>query len=618
MRLSPSGRSSNIALSTENRVSARQPQTPAPTAGAPGAAPRAARAVALRARSAAGRLAPPGPAPRPATRHRSAVPYSEVLAGAIVLCATLLRLIPLFANRFHPDEALYAFFARLIASGRDPMLAGVVVDKPPAAFYLTALSLLAIGPNELAARLPELAAGVASVALAYALGRRLYGPAVGLLAAGLLALSPFAILFSITAFVDPLLTAAVLWALWAASAGRWRSLALAVAIGFAFKQTVLLFVPLCLALALLVPPLPPDPCAALRRLAAALWPTLCALAVAALIVFGWDALRHSSIGFWSQGYADNVPGRLVRANEVLPRALAWINLLHYATASTLLNLLFVACLPLLLVWNLASPSRAALADCALAGYLLLYLAAYWLLAFNVWDRYLLPVLPLWFLLMARVFYLFGYSLRRAAYHLTRRLYPAAATSPDPSIQPVTPFPLREGGRGDRSYFNLDLGLRRTLAVGLPLLLIVLLAPGALAATRSAYPIGGDHGAYDGIDGAAAFIRSLPQGSVLYDHWLSWEWNFYLFGGPVYVAWFPSPDTLTTDLKAFGASSPRYLAVPTWESDTEVRAAAGAAGYQFVRLYTAYRRDGLPTIVVYGLVRQSAAAAGTGPAARPPS
>jgi hypothetical protein len=613
MRLSPSGRSSNTALSTENRLSARQPETPAPTASAP--------AVVRRARSAAGRLAPAGPAPQPALRPHSrtpAVAYPDILAGAIVLFATLLRLIPLFANRFHPDEALYAFFARLIASGRDPMLAGVVVDKPPAAFYLTALSLLAIGPNELAARLPELAAGVASVALVYALGRKLYGPAVGLLAAGLLALSPFAILFSITAFVDPLLTAAVLWALWAASAGRWGSLALAVAVGFAFKQTVLLFVPLCLALALLVPPLPPDPRAALRRLAAALWPALCALAVAALIVFGWDALRHSSIGFWSQGYADNVPGRLVRANEVLPRALAWINLLHYATASTLLNLLFVACLPLLLVWNLASPGRAALSDCALAGYLLLYLAAYWLLAFNVWDRYLLPVLPLWFLLMARVFYLIGYSLRRAAYLLSRRIYPATPAAAKHGFLHAAPFPLREGGRGDRSYFNLDLGLRRTLAIGLPLLLVVLLAPGAVLATRSAYPIGGDHGAYDGIDGAAAFIRSLPQGSVLYDHWLSWEWNFYLFGGPVYVAWFPSPDTLTTDLKAFGTSSPRYLAVPTWESDTEVRAAAGAAGYQFVRLYTAYRRDGLPTIVVYGLVRQSAAAAGAGPAARPPT
>lgn len=497
----------------------------------------------------------------------------------------MLRLVPLLANRFHPDEALYAYFARLIASGHDPMLAGVVVDKPPAAFYLTALGVLAIGPSELAVRLPELAAGLASVALLYALGRRLYDPVTGRLAAWLMALSPFAILFSITAFVDPLLTAAVLWALWAASAGRWRQMAIAVAAGFALKQTVLVFVPLCLALALLVPPLPLRPGAALRRLATAAWPLVPALVLAAVLVFGWDALRHSSVSFWSQGYSDNIPGRLVRANEVLPRGLAWVNLLHYFTGSTSLNLLFVSCLPLLLIWSRVAPNRAALADCVLAGYLLLYLAAYWMLAFNVWDRYLLPVLPIWLLLLARVLDLVAYSLRRAAFQISRRLNPR------------------------------DLGFRRTLALALPAALLALAAPGAVLATRSAYPIGGDHGAYDGIDGAARFIRNLPPGSVLYDHWLSWEWNYYLFGGPVYVAWFPSPDSLATDLKSFGTTSPRFLAVPAWEGETEVRAAAANAGFDFVPLYTAHRRDGVPTIVVYALKQRppaGAAAAGASP------
>jgi 4-amino-4-deoxy-L-arabinose transferase-like glycosyltransferase len=502
-------------------------------------------------------------------------PASLVLA---ILAAAVLRLAPLLANRFHPDEALYAYFARLIASGHDPMLAGVLVDKPPAAFYLMALSILAIGPSELAVRLPELAAGLASVALLYALGRRLYDPVTGRLAAWLLALSPFAILFSITAFVDPLLTAAVLWALWAASAGRWRHMAIAVAAGFALKQTVLVFVPLCLALALLAPPLPTYPGAALRRMAIAAWPLVPALVVAAVLIFGWDALRHSPVSFWSQGYLDNIPGRLVRANEVLPRGLAWLNQLHYFTGSTSLNLLFVLCLPLLLIWSRSTPNRAAVVDCVLAGYLLLYLAVYWLLAFNVWDRYLLPVLPIWLLLLARVLRLGAYSLQRAAFQISRRLNPR------------------------------DLGFRRTLALALPAALLALAAPGAALAARSAYPIGGDHGAFDGIDGAARFIRTLPQGSVLYDHWLSWEWNYYLFGGPVYVAWFPSPDALAVDLKSFGATSPRFLAVPAWEGETEVRSAAAEAGFDFVAVYTAYRRDGVPTIVVYALKQHPPAGA----------
>jgi hypothetical protein len=511
-------------------------------------------------------------------------------AGLALLVATILRAIPLQANRFHPDEALYAYFARLIASGHDPLLAGVVVDKPPLAFYLTALSLWTIGPNELAARLPELLAGLTSVALLYALGRQLYGASVGHLAAWLLALSPFGILFSITAFVDPLLTAGVLWALLAASRGRWRSLALALALTFALKQTALLFLPLALALALLLPPVPASPRQTARRLVTVLPPLLLALAASALLVFSWDALRHSAIGFWSQGYADNVPGRLVRANELLPRALAWVNLLHYFTGSTSLNLLFGLCLPLLLLFNRQTATRAGLVDLLLAGFLLLYLAGYWLLAFNVWDRYLLPILPIWMLLMSRVLLFVAYALARSLHSLSQRWY-----------------------RRARTLAGLDLGFRRTLRFGLPLGLCLLIAPPAVQAAHSRYPIGGDHGAYDGIDGAARFIDTLPQGSVLYDHWLSWEWNFYLYGAPVYVAWFPSPESLTTDLEAFGATSLRYLAVPTWEGEAEMRAAAATAGYTFVPLYTAYRRDGAPTIIVYALSRTQPALG----SARPP-
>ncbi len=60
----------------------------------------------------------------------------------------------------------------------------------------------------------------------------------------------------------------------------------------------------------------------------------------------------------------------------------------------------------------------------------------------------------------------------------------------------------------------------------------------------------------------------------------------------------APDALTTDLKAFGAKSPRYLAVPAWESGVEVRAAAASAEFELVPVYTAYRRDGIPTLVLY--------------------
>src|SRR5436190_919038 len=91
-----------------------------------------------------------------------------------LLVATQLRLLPLLENRFHPDEALYASFARLIVSGRDPLLSSVVVDKPPLSFYLTALSFLLLGSTEFAARLPNFYASLLSLALLFALARRLY------------------------------------------------------------------------------------------------------------------------------------------------------------------------------------------------------------------------------------------------------------------------------------------------------------------------------------------------------------------------------------------------------------------------------------------------------------
>jgi 4-amino-4-deoxy-L-arabinose transferase-like glycosyltransferase len=500
------------------------------------------------------------------------------LAALLALLALLvgagLRSAPLLDNRFHPDEALYASFARRIASGRDPLLAGVLVDKPPLPFYLSGLSLALFGVGELAARLPSFYASLAGIALLYALARRLYGPPVAALAAWLLALSPFDILFAVTAFMDPLLTALVLSCLWAIAAGRLRLFAVFVALAFAVKQTALLLAPLGLGFSLLYLPASATPAKAARCLARVLWAALIALALSAVLVFAWDALRQPEIGFWEQGYADNVPGRFVRANEVLPRASAWQGLLHYATASTPLNLFWLAGLPLLLAFGSPAPSRAGLADRLLAGYLLAYLGAYWLLAFNVWDRYLLPVLPLGLLLLARLLHWAARGLARAVEFITH---------PWPTAQPW-------------------LTVRLIPVLGL-LALAALLLPAARAAAQSRYPIGGDHGAYDGVDAAAAYLRTLPAGTVLYDHWLSWQWSFYLFDGPVYVAWFPTPDALAGDLRAFGTASPRYLVVPTWESDAELRAAAASAGFVFEPRFVAHRRDGPVTFTVYALVPQ---------------
>jgi 4-amino-4-deoxy-L-arabinose transferase-like glycosyltransferase len=487
-------------------------------------------------------------------RQSSIINHQWFVVSAL-LAATLFRSLPLLDNRFHPDEALYGTFARYIASGH-VLLAGLVVDKPPLAFYLGGLSTLLIGPNELAVRLPNFFASLVSVALAWALARRVYGRRAAHLAAWALALSPFAILFSITAFVDPLLTAFLLWGLWMTVAGRDRWAALAFTLGFATKQSALMLAPLALALSLLRLPFTATWRDAVRRLWRALWPMLIGFALVTLLLLVWDAVRHAPIGFWQQGYSDNMPGRFIRANEVMPRARAWLDLLNYIAVSPLVNALFIIGLPALLLLNLRHPTRAALADVILTGYLLLFLGAYWLLAFNVWDRYLVPLVPFFALLLARL--------------LTR---------------PFESWSL--------NFESLKFG---SLLLGFGILLL----PSAFRAAHSGYPIGGDHGAYDGVDDVARFVHTLPANGVLYDHWLSWEFDFYLFDRPLYISWFPTPEALTTDLQAFGRASPRYFVVPSWEGDAEMRAAAERAGFAFTPLHTATRRDGSTSFTVYQL------------------
>jgi hypothetical protein len=153
-------------------------------------------------------------------------------------------------------------------------------------------------------------------------------------------------------------------------------------------------------------------------------------------------------------------------------------------------------------------------------------------------------------------------------------------------------------------FTLHASRFTALLAFLPALL--LLGP-ALTAARAGYPVGGNAGAYEGIDRLAAELRALPPGSVLYDHWLGWELSFYLFDGPATISWFPTPEALAADLRAFGRSSPRYLAVPAWEGEADLRAAAASAGFAFRAIFRTFRRDGSVSFTLYRLVLLSGAA-----------
>lgn len=478
---------------------------------------------------------------------------------SILLAATFFRALPLLTNRFHPDEALYASFGRLIASGRDGLLAQTLVDKPPLIFYLLAGSFSLLGGNEFAARLPNLLADVISVALLFALTRTLYNRPTARLAAWFYALSPFAISFAVTTFMDPLLTMFGLWSLLCAARGHLGWSAVALALAFATKQTALIFLPLALTFYVLRFP-PVAFVAALKHIWRALFPFILTLCIATLIIFAWDALRlqyGAPVSFWEQGYADNAPNRLARSGEVYLRALGWLDLLSYLTASTPLNLFFLIGLPLLIIHSVRQKSISSISNLLITTYLLFYLGTYWLLPFSVWDRYLVPIAPLILILFASFTeHVVGYWLL----HVSR----------------MTLHVLR---------FTLP----------------VLLLPSAILAAQSRYPIGGDKGAYLGLEDAARYLNQLPYETVLYDFWLSWQWNFYLFDSKVYVAWMPNPAALETDLRSFGRTSPRYLTVPSWESDIEIRTAAAQAGFTLSPVHISQRPDGSQAFIIYQLV-----------------
>ena len=119
----------------------------------------------------------------------------------------------------------------------------VTVDKPPLGLWVQTASAWLFGFQGWSLLLPQALAGVLSVALLYYLVRRSFGPAAGLIAALLLALTPISVAANRNNTMDSLLVLTSLLAAWAAllaaQRGRLRWLlvcALWVGIGFNIKM----------------------------------------------------------------------------------------------------------------------------------------------------------------------------------------------------------------------------------------------------------------------------------------------------------------------------------------------------------------------------------------------
>ena len=163
-----------------------------------------------------------------------------------------------------------------------------------------------------------------------------------------------------------------------------------------------------------------------------------------------------------------------------------------------------------------------------------YLTLHLLFSFQTWDRYLLGIVPLLALLAARGL-LFGWQ------KLVGR----------PQVREIVAA-----------------------------LALAALAWGAGQAALARIPIGGDHGAYAGIEEVAAYLqKTVPaRKGVLYQRWLGWHWNWYLWDGPHGRVYWSDPAMLVEDLRDDPTGYERFVVFPGWHLDEREPLAAALTEY----------------------------------------
>lgn len=488
------------------------------------------------------------------------------LALLLLLCTAFA--LPLALLDRHPlreDEAIYGYWA-LHALREDPLFLQVWPDKPPLFLWLLGGTLQLFGATAAGARVLGIAAHVLTVAATAALSRRLWNQPTALCVALLLALNPFAISFAPTVYTDSTLvlfgTLALCLAVYKRpfAAGFWLGCAIMT------KQQGVLYAPLVLGTLLLHPHGGHSISAQSGR-----WlprarrvmhqfarrygvPFLAGLALIVLPILLWDSLRWSvAPSPWDLGARNYARLHLLPPDTWWERAQQWLDIVWYVAASPVVWFGAIGA-ALGAIWlrrpagrrtsDLASPSPISGTQLPFLTLVVLWGVAFAALhvvaSVQIWDRYLLPLIPLWALMLGRAT---GMLLRSAP-----------------------------------SRYLLSLWI----------LLVVLLAPPALQTVGAEIPIGGDHGAYDGLDAALGYLQQSAHESdgeraVLYHRALGWHYQFYLYSdvrdGAVELRWFPHSTYLVDNV----LKTPHkriWLLLPDWSPQRDL---AQRAAMQRVRV-----------------------------------
>jgi 4-amino-4-deoxy-L-arabinose transferase-like glycosyltransferase len=496
------------------------------------------------------------------TRRRAAVRWVAVL---ILLLGAGFRFAALGRDaRFHPDEALFATFARNAAVQGDWLLPGNL-DKPPLALYASALSMAMVGvttneagvldlnpyTGEFAARLPSALAGVLWVALMMALAQRLYQRTVFTLWAGLFAaLSPMAVLFGASAFTDSWMLLWMTAALWAAAGGRWMGSGVLLGLAFASKPQGLFYLPLALAIG-----------AALHGWS---WQGVARLLVGAGAVIGaavlWDELRAPWPSWWALAASNNAPAGLTSTADWGRRAGAWLAFARGLFGpATFLLLLFIGAFSLRSLFR-RPRTRTMNVDLALAAFALAYALLHTLVGFNVYDRYWLPLLPVLALLAARAG-VWVYSV------ITRWIPRAELQFVAIALAAVLLGAAFDAGRGQPGYESES---------------------------------GSSFAAQPAIDAVAAWLAEQHVAAVVYDHWLGWQLDYYLgVWSDKRRVYFPDPQAMAAHAAGLDEPQPRFFPIPNRADAAPWLDALAQAGFSAEAAFeaggiTIYRLERVPS------------------------
>jgi 4-amino-4-deoxy-L-arabinose transferase-like glycosyltransferase len=186
----------------------------------------------------------------PENARRLGTAILVLILAILVLLSVLMKYRYLSQDSLWPDEALYLYIGRNLAT--DPgNLTDVFGDffylSPPLLVYSISLTSLVPGvPLDQAARAPVFALSVLMIALTFLIGRKLFNPAVGIIAAGLLTFCPLLNWISVRILTDGPVVFLVYLAICLLIYGKRKAFWLVAILAFLTKYSAfpILFLPL--------------------------------------------------------------------------------------------------------------------------------------------------------------------------------------------------------------------------------------------------------------------------------------------------------------------------------------------------------------------------------------